>query len=181
MPRKILMIAAGGLTATLMACPTRTPTLPEAPRPVRVPKGCEKNQAGEYHHAENPAFRYRGEDDGGTLTLAVVRAREGEASQTDGGTVSIVLQRTPDGFVGETRATTFTPAGTACPVRFPTQVTTCDDQGLTLRSAATTAIDENCRPAPSGPQPALKEQRLLRGVPDAGTPTEADAGTPNVK
>ncbi len=184
------MIAAGGLAATLMACPARTPTPPEAPRPVRVPRGCETNQAGEYHHAENPAFRYQGEDDGGTLTLAVVRAREGEQTQADGGTVSIVLQRTPDGFVGETRATTFTPAGTACPVRFPTQVAACDDQGLTLRSTATTAIDENCRPATSGPKPAWKEQRLLRGVPDAGAPPPptpdagtvgADAGTPTVK
>jgi hypothetical protein len=156
-----------------MACPARTPSQPEPPRPVRVPPGCEKSQAGEYHHAENPAFRYLGEDDGGTLTLAVVRARQGAESQADGGTVSIVLHRTPDGFTGETRATTFTTTGRACPVRFPTQLTVCDATGLTLRSVATSAIDEDCRPATSGPQPAWKEQRLSRGVPDAGTP---DAG-----
>jgi hypothetical protein len=181
MSRKITLIAAGGLATALMACPTRTPTPPETPRPVRVPPGCERNQAGEYHHEENPAFLYRGEDDGGTLTLAVMRAREGGQAQADGGTVSIVLNRTPDGFVGETRATTFTGAGTACPVRFPTEATTCDERGLTLRTVAATAIDENCRPAPNG-KTAWKEQRLLRGVPDAGAPpppTAGDAGTPD--
>ncbi len=174
--RKMPWIAAGVLAATLMACPARNPnpSQPEASRPVQVPPGCEKNLAGEYHHAENPAFRYLGEDDGGTLTLAVVRAREGEQGQADGGTVNIVLQRTPDGFVGETRATTFTTAGTACPVRFPTQATVCDATGLTLLSMVVAAIDEECRPAPSGPRPAWKEQRLSRGVPDAGAP---DAGT----
>ncbi|HYO52037.1 hypothetical protein [Archangium sp.] len=182
MSRKTPWIAAGGLAAALTACPARTPSSPPAPPPIRVPTGCEKNQAGEYHHTENPAFRYLGEDDGGTLTLTLARAREGAEGQADGGTtVSIVLNRTPDGFVGETRAATFTPAGTACPVRFPTQATDCDDKGLTLRSVASAAIDENCRPAPSGPTPVWKEQRLLRRVPDARTPptpTSGDAGTP---
>ena len=177
MSRKIPWIAAGGLAATLMACPARTPSSPPASPPNRVPPGCEKNQAGEYHHTDNPAFRYLGEDDGGTLTLMLARTREGAETQTDGGmTVSIVLNRTPDGFVGETRSTTFTTGGLACPVRFPTQAMVCDDKGLTLRTIASTAIDEDCRPAPSGPKPVWKEQRLLRGAPDAGVP---DAGVPD--
>lgn len=160
-----------------MACPARTPAPPPAAPPIRVPPGCEKNQAGEYHHTENPAFRYLGEDDGGTLMLTLARTRQGLETHTDGGTtVSIVLNRTPDGFVGETRSTTFTTAGVACPVRFPTQAMVCDDKGLTLRSIASTAIDEDCRPAPSGPKPVWKEQRLLRSVPDAGAP---DAGVPD--
>jgi hypothetical protein len=145
---------------------------------VRVPPGCEKNQAGEYHHAENPAFRYLGEDDGGTLSLAVVRAREGEEGQTDGGTVSIMLHRTPDGFVGETRATTFTPAGTACPVRFATEATACDDTGLTLRSVARLALDEECHPARSGAEPVWRQQRLLRGAPDTGLPPSGPLAQP---
>lgn len=178
MSRPIAWIAAGGLAATLTACPARTPSLPPStPPPVHVPPGCEKNQSGEYHHADNPAFRYRGEDDGGTLTLTLVRTlNEG---QLDGGSaVSIQLQRTADGFVGETRATTFTSAGVACPVHFPTQATLCDPTGLTLRSVVTAAIDEDCRPAPGGPrQPQWKEQRLLRGAPDAGTPPPALGGT----
>ncbi|PTL78496.1 hypothetical protein [Vitiosangium sp. GDMCC 1.1324] len=177
MSRPIPWIVAGGLAAALTACPTRTPSQPPAPLPIRVPPGCEKSQAGEYHHAQNPAFRYLGEDDGGTLTLTLARAREGAEFQTDGGTaVRIVLNRTPDGFVGETRATMFTPTGTECPVGFPTQATTCDDKGLTLRSVASAAIDEQCRPATNGSKPVWKEQRLLRGAPNAGTP---DAGAPD--
>jgi hypothetical protein len=183
MSRTIAWIAAGGLAATLTACPARTPPLPNTPAPIHVPPGCERNQAGEYHHAENPAFRYFGEDDGGTLTLGVARAREGLEGPGDAGTtVTIVLQRTSDGFVGETRSTTFTPSGAACPVRFPTQATACDDKGLTLRSVAATSIDENCRPAPTGPKPEWKEQRLVRGVPAGAPPPPtvgADAGTPD--
>ncbi|MGZ3461647.1 MAG: hypothetical protein ACXU86_24410 [Archangium sp.] len=182
MTRTIPWIAAGGLAAALTACSARTPSLPPSSRPIHVPAGCEKSQAGEYHHAENPAFLYLGEDDGGTLTLTLARAREGGEAQADGGTtVSIVLNRTPDGFVGETRATTFTSAGTECPVHFPTQAMACDDEGLTLRAVGSTSIDENCQPAPSTQKPVWKEQRLLRGVPDAGPPpgpSNADAGTP---
>ena len=173
-------IAVGGLAAALAGCPARTPPPPpSAPPPLRLPPGCDQNQAGEYHHADNPAFRYQGEDDGGTLTLSVVRAGEAQEPPPDAGTaVSIVLRRTSEGFVGETQATTFTPAGVACPVRFPTQATRCDGAGLTLRSVASTALDENCAPATSGPTPVWKDQRLLRGAPDAG-PTDAglaDAG-----
>ncbi|ATB27940.1 hypothetical protein [Melittangium boletus] len=175
MSRKRFWIATGGLATVLMACPARTPAPPVTPPPLQVPPGCEKSQTGTYHHADNPAFRYLGEDDGGTLTLAVTRAREQREAAPDAGTtVNIVLHRTPEGFVGNTQATTFTPGGIACPVLFPTEAVRCDDQGLTLRSVASTALDEDCRPAPQGPAPTWKEQRLLRGepaqAPDAGTP-----------
>jgi hypothetical protein len=136
---------------------------------VRVPPGCEQSQAGAYHHAENPAFHYLGEDDGGTLTLAVVRSRAEAVGPPDGGTVSIVLTRTPRGFVGETRATGFNAAGAPCPVAFPTEVTACTATALTLNAAASTAIGEDCRPAPSGPPPPRLPQVLVRGAPDAGT------------
>lgn len=172
MSRTIPLLAAGGLAAALMACPARTPSPPTsaAPPPVRVPPGCEANLAGEYHHAENPAFRYLGEDDGGTLSLAVVRAREGEEASPDAGTVRIHLERTPEGFVGHTQATTFTPSGEPCPVRFPTEVVACDEAGLTLRAVARTALGEDCRPAPDGARQVWREQRLVRGAPDAGSP-----------
>jgi hypothetical protein len=137
---------------------------------VKVPPGCERNQAGEYHHAQNPAFRYLGEDDGGTLSLAVVRAyADGGVESADAGSVSIVLQRTPGGFVGETRATGFSGSGAPCPVAFPTEAVACTDAGLTLRSVSSTAIDEGCRPAASGAPAVRLEQQLLRGTPDAGT------------
>ena len=197
MSRTRLWLTLGGLaatfTASFTACTARTPSPPPAPpASARIPPGCERNQAGEYEHADNPGFRYQGEDDGGTLTLAVTRIREEEATppEPDGGTaVSIVLQRTPEGFLGETRATTFTPAGTACPVSFATQAVGCDERGLTLRSVTSAALDENCHPAPRGVPPPWKEQRLVRRehagapAPDAGTsprtePPPGEALTP---
>jgi hypothetical protein len=99
----------------------------------------------------------------------VVRAHaDGGTDTPDAGAASIVLQRTPQGFVGETRATGFTGGGISCPVVFPTEVVTCADAGLTLRSAASTSIDEGCRPAPSGAPTVRLQQVLLRGAPDAG-------------
>jgi hypothetical protein len=179
MSRQRVWIIAGGLAA-YTACTTRAPLPPAPPaRTVQVPPGCERNLAGPYHHADNPAFRYLGEDDGGTLTLAVTRVRAEQEAPADAGTgVSIRLERTPEGFVGATEAVAFTPGGTECPVRFATQAVRCDDQGLTLRSVVSTALDEECHPAPSGPSPDWKEQRLVRGEPASALAPDAgsDAG-----
>jgi hypothetical protein len=179
MSRQRVWIIAGGLAA-YTACTTRAPAPPPPPvRTVQVPPGCERNLAGPYHHADNPAFRYLGEDDGGTLTLAVTRVRAEQEAPADAGTgVSIRLERTAEGFVGATEAVAFTPGGTECPVRFATQAVRCDDQGLTLRSVVSTALDEECHPAPSGPSPDWKEQRLVRGEPASALAPDAgsDAG-----
>src|SRR3712207_5507932 len=110
MHRVLPPLALGLTVLSLTACPAKAPpkteTQPPPAPPIRVPPGCESSQAGEYHHAQNPAFRYSGEDDGGTLTLSVMRAHaDGGTEHPDGGGTSIVLQRTPAGFVGETRAT----------------------------------------------------------------------------
>ncbi len=170
LPPLALGLSVLSLTACPAKAPPRTEPVPPAAPAVKVPPGCEQNQAGEYHHAENPAFRYYGEDDGGTLSLAVVRAHDATSADTpDAGSPSIVLQRTPAGFVGETRAIGFSGMGTPCPVVFPTEVVRCTDAGLTLRSAASTSIDEDCRPAPAGAPSVRLEQVLLRGAPDAGT------------
>ena len=174
MHRVLTPLALGLSVLSLTACPAKAPPRTEAqpppPPPIRVPAGCESSQAGEYHHAENPAFRYYGDDDGGTLTLAVVRARaDGGTESPDAGAASIVLQRTPEGFVGETRATGFTGGGVPCPVAFPTEVVSCAEAGLTLRSATSTSIDEGCRPAQTGAPTVRLQQVLLRGAPDAGS------------
>jgi len=174
MHRVIFPLALSVSILSFPACTGQTPAPGErAARPIRVPPGCEQSQAGEYHHAENPAFRYLGQDDGGTLTLAVVRASpEGGVGTPDAGTVSIVVSRTPDGFVGETRATGFSATGAPCPITFPTEVTACEEKRLTLKSAAATTIGEDCRPAPSGPPATRLQQVLIRGAPaspDAGT------------
>jgi len=175
MHRALPSLALGFSVLCLTACPTKAPptveTRPPPAPPIRVPAGCESSQAGEYRHADNPAFRYHGEDDGGTLSLAVVRARaDGDAGTEppESSTASIVLERTPGGFVGETRATGFTGSGAPCPVAFPTELVACDDAGLTLRAVASTSIDEGCRPSRSGPPAVRLRQVLLRDTPDAG-------------
>ncbi|MCY1020753.1 hypothetical protein [Pyxidicoccus sp. MSG2] len=174
MHRVLSSLAFGLSVLSLTACPAKTPPRTEVqvppPPPVRVPPGCESSQAGEYFHAENPAFRYHGEDDGGTLSLSVVRAHaDGGTDAPDASTATIVLHRTPEGFVGQTHATGFAGSGAPCPVVFPTEVEACADAGLTLRSAASTSIDEGCRAAPSGAPTVRLRQVLLRGEPDAGT------------
>ena len=175
MLRARLVAALALLASALPACSSRGPSQTEgaAPRPIRVPRGCEQSQAGDYHHALNPAFRYRGEDDGSTLVLQVLRAQEdgGVSAETpDGGGLSIHLQRTPDGFVGETRSVGFTPTGVRCPVSYPTEAVRCDEERLVLRAADRASFDEQCQPPPAGAARPLQEQVLLRGAPDAGTP-----------
>jgi len=176
MTRARLVAALAVLASALPACSSRgTPQgQGAAPRPIRVPRGCEQSQAGDYHHAQNPAFRYRGEDDGSTLVLQVLRAQEDggvSAEAGDGGSsLSIHLQRTPDGFVGETRSVGFTSTGAPCPVAFPTEVLACDEERLRLRSAATASFDEQCQPPPPGATRPRLEQVLVRGAPDAGIP-----------
>ncbi|WP_224244078.1 hypothetical protein [Hyalangium gracile] len=162
-------------SASLVACPTRN----VGPPTVNVPPGCEQSQAGEYHHVGNPAFRYLAEDDGRILSLSLLHTRPdgGVGATPDGGAVTIVLGRTPEGFVGSTHATGFS-AGTPCPVKFPTEVTACGRETLTLRSVWKTSINEACRPPPSGPAPTWTEQVLRRGPPPAVSPEPADAGVP---
>ncbi|WP_186001842.1 MULTISPECIES: hypothetical protein [Corallococcus] len=173
MHRTLVALPFGLCVLSLTACPGKAPprveTPSSAPPAIHVPAGCEKDQSGDYRHAQNPAFRYLGQDDGGTLSLAVVRAwADGGVESPDAGSVGIILHRTPDGFVGETRATGFTASGTPCPVSFPTEAVACTDAGITLRAASSTSIDEGCRSATSGPAPVRQEQVLLRGAPDAG-------------
>ncbi len=185
MPRPFPILLTPGLLifASLMACPARPPA-PVEPRepPVRIPPGCERSQAGEYYHVGNPAFRYLGEDDGRTLALTLLRARAdgGVTGTPDAGAIRITLSRTPAGFVGETRATGFNVSGTPCPVTFPTEVKACAEEHLTLRTVASTALDEECHPPPSGPAPTWTEQVLRRGTPDAGVPDGGALTPPGV-
>jgi hypothetical protein len=142
--------------------------------PVQVPPGCLGDQTGEYLHAQNPAYRYRGRDDGGTLVLVLE-----EGPPADGGTrpalaaaPRVVLERTPHGFVGRTEARAFTGTGQSCAVTFPTEMVACARDALTLRAAMSAQVNELCQapaPAPNAPAAAMLEQRLLR-APDGGTP-----------
>lgn len=145
--------------------------------PVQVPAGCLGDQTGEYLHAQNPAYRYRGRDDGGTLVLVL---EEGPAA--DGGSrpalaaaPRVVLERTPHGFVGRTEARAFAGAGQSCAVSFPTEVVACARDALTLRATMSAQVNELCQapvPAPNAPAGAMLEHRLLRApaaAPDGGT------------
>lgn len=152
------------------------------PPSVQVPPGCQRDLSGTYAHAQRPEFRYLARDDGTTLTMSVERARADAGSAPDGGgRVSIALARTPRGFIGQARATAFVVTGQPCPVEFFTEVIACDDAGLLLRSAATAAVDESCRPPPSAVHAAMMEHRLIREIgaqpPDAGSP-ESESASP---
>ncbi|XXF76595.1 hypothetical protein P2318_26575 [Myxococcaceae bacterium GXIMD 01537] len=172
MQRVILPVALSVSVLSLAACTGQTPAPGErAARPVRVPPGCERSQAGAYHHAENPTYRYLATDDGSTLSLTAYQSpADGGTGTPDAGTATIVLARTPDGFIGETHGTGFSTTGTPCPVTFPTEVTKCGAEGLTLRSAASTVIAEDCRATSGAAAPQRVEQRLVRETPAAATP-----------
>src|SRR5689334_6021518 len=114
--------------------------------PVQVPEGCLRDQSGEYRHAENAAYRYRGRDDGGTLVLILE-----EGPPADGGTrpalaaaPRVVLERTSHGFVGRTEAKAFAGSGQSCAVSFPTEVVACAPDALTLRAAMSAQLNELC-------------------------------------
>lgn len=65
-----------GLVGSLSCVTAVAPPAPPAPPPapvIAVPDGCLALQGGAWVHATDPSFRYLGDDDGGTLSLAVER------------------------------------------------------------------------------------------------------------
>jgi hypothetical protein len=140
---------------------------PARPPPVQVPAGCLENQSGEYLHAQNRAYRYRGQDDGGTLLLVLE-----EGPPADGGmrpalaaAPRVVLERTTHGFVGRTEAKAFAASGQSCAVTFPTEVVSCAKDALTLRAAMSAQVNELCQALPSVPPGSVQEHQLLRAAP----------------
>ena len=60
------------ISACVRTTPQPPPEPPAPPRPAAVvPPGCLAWFGGSWVHATDPAYRYEGEDDGGTLTLVV--------------------------------------------------------------------------------------------------------------
>ena len=156
-------------------CHRQAPPPPVA-RPVRIPPGCEADLSGEYTFKGRDDWRYLAGDDGGTLTLRLVRTSpDGGAGvqRSDGGT-AIIVERTPDGFVGATHAVAWPSPGVACPVSFPTEVTACPDAGLVLRAVDAVGVDETCRAAPATGAP-LRKVDLVKGPPSAA-PVGPDGG-----
>ncbi len=138
-----------------------------------MPDGCTGDLSGKYIHALNPSYSYLGIDDGGTLLLTVERSHsDAGPSRTDSNPISVSLSRTPKGFVGETHAMLFVASGHTCPVEFPTEITGCEDGGLLLKSAVSSAVDESCRPSQAVAHAVMAEHRLVRTL----APTPPDAG-----
>lgn len=144
--------------------------------PVQVPEGCLRDQSGEYLHAQNPTYRYRGQDDGGTLVLVLEEGPRGDGGTrpAQGAAPRVVLDRTPRGFIGRTEARAFAGSGQSCAVSFPTEVVACGSDALTIRAAATAQVNELCQAPAPAPGSAMLEHRLLRsprgaaGAPDGG-------------
>ena len=165
------MRAAAGLSFALLllaGCPHPRPPPSLGPPPplVRIPDGCDKNLSGTYAHRRDPSFRYLGEDDGGTLTLALER----EAGDAGSAPLRIVLHRTADGFLGLTHASAFNAAHRLCPLDVPTEVTACPDDGLTLATLDRIDLDADCGFSRAK---AERVEEPLRRISDAGV----DAGS----
>lgn len=151
----------------LAACavhPTPLP-MPPPPRPqlVNVPPGCEADLSGEWDYPGEGHWHYRAEDDAGVLTLSAFRTLEADAGPP---AATVVLRRGNQGFKGEVLGKAMLPSGEECEVHLPAEVRACDDAGLLIASAASTAVGEGCQ-TPSQPRPsAMLEHRLTRA--DAG-------------
>ncbi len=153
-----------------------------------VPEGCLADLSGRWLH-EDATWQYAATDDGGTLTLLATRhfvpdagfRRFGDSRRKrDAGqplenaeklaptlpapppAAVVTLVRTPKGFSGVALAQLRHPAGRTCPAQWKTEVLSCLDGGLTLRSESMVALSEACLP-PLNPQPTLwLEHRLQR-------------------
>jgi hypothetical protein len=157
--------------------PPASPPSPPGP-PIQVPPGCLADLSGTYVHGQNPTYRYLASDDGGTLFIAVERSRsDAGVPRLDANPVSVSLSRTPKGFIGETQAVLFVATGRACPVDFPTEIIACDDAGLILKSAISSAVDESCQPSNAPAHTVMAEHRLARAPASSlPVPSSADAG-----
>lgn len=187
----------GGLRIAVMAalvgaCQRPPPPAPPPPPPpsVVVPDGCSANLSGDWVHAVDPSFHYRGADDGGTLTLEVTRVevpdagfhprrfRDAGVADVDAGAVDagpdepdagsttpavqLVLTRTAKGFVGETRVTVRHPQGRDCEAVFPAEVLDCRDGGLVIAATPAVVLDDACQPPAPAPTGPPPRQALRR-------------------
>lgn len=144
------------------------PKVEKPGRVFNVPPGCRANFAGAWAHADEPTWRYRATDDGGTLELFAYRVFATDLP--DGGTPAapeapaarVTLERSPDGFRGEVRADVLHPTGRICSAAYPTEVQSCGDGGLVLRAAAAVSVGDGCQTPLPPRSPVMLEHRLHR-------------------
>ena len=195
-PRRVSRACAKWIWLTVacqiawLGCIRKPPAAPASPQPppeplIQVPPGCLADLSGTYVHGQNPSYRYLASDDGGTLFIAVERSRsDAGVAQMDANPVSVSLSRTAKGFVGETQAVLFVATGRACPVDFPTEIIACEDAGLILKSAISSAVDESCQPSQAPAHTVMAEHRLARApasLPSQPAPSSTDAGADAAK
>ncbi len=166
-----------------LGCIRKPPAAPASPPPeplIQVPPGCLADLSGIYVHGQNASYRYLASDDGGTLFIAVERSRsDAGVTRMEPNPVSVSLSRTAKGFAGETQAVLFVATGRACHVEFPTEIIACDDAGLMLKSAISSAVDESCQPSKAPAHAVMAEHRLARVPPSPlaqPAASSADAG-----
>jgi hypothetical protein len=151
----------------LAACAVHPTPLPMPPPPkpklVEIPPGCEADFSGTWSYENDLHWRYLAADDAGVLTLSAFKTGEADAGPP---AATVVLRRGNQGFKGEVLGKAVLPSGEECEVRLPAEVRACDDAGLLIASAASTAVGEGCQ-TPSKPRPeVMLEHRLTRA--DAG-------------
>lgn len=180
------MRSAWVLLVAVAGCQRPPPPWPPAPPPppaVAVPDGCLEDLSGDWVHADDPSFRYRGDDDGGTLVLTVTRVeargarftprrfRDAGVEASDAGEpqaaapdtdpprvpVQVVLTRTAHGFSGQTRVTVQHPVAGPCTATFPAEVVACGDGGLVLSATPAVALGDACQPAAQAPGPPARQ------------------------
>jgi hypothetical protein len=160
---------------------------------VNVPAGCLEDLSGPWVH-DDSRWLYDATDDGGTLTLVVTHRFVPDAGRSyrrftsptthDGGlsldagqpaldagplvapspNAVVTLFRTPMGFTGEAVGPISHPVGKTCQAHWKTEVLSCGDAGLRLRSESEVALGDVCQP-PIHPQPTVWLEHHLHRVP----------------
>jgi len=133
---------------------------PASPQRRGLPDGCSADLSGLWRHAEDDRYLYRAQDDGGTLTVAILRADAGPAPAA-----ALVLQRSSGGFVGAV-AVARPSADGGCVAFFPAEVVSCADGGLDVSTVPRLRLDPACRPSEAVPPPVV--HRLVRLPGDGG-------------
>lgn len=137
------------LLAAVAACKAPRSRHAEAPNPLphSGPDLCAESLAGEWHHQDDPSYRFRVEDHGESVIVHPYRA-----DVKGGDPVVIELHRKPYHLEGVTRQTstfTFDTDGGKitkdCVLEFMTRVVTCEPRHLKLEVEQSAGVDVNCK------------------------------------
>ena len=159
----LLLLAAACQKQTPLPTPVATPAVVEAPKPppAVVPKGCELNLGGSYHHSRDAKFKYQATDDGAHLAFVITPGVLAPGEKP----MAMELDRTARGFVGVIKGETPTRDGKICPVEFRAEIVSCARDGVTLKTEEAYGVGEDCKRAEQGGEPDMAENLLVRDPP----------------